>query len=401
MSIFRQLVTAVLVAPAFASAPVAAQGLHAAVEAAWARSAAGQAQPARTNEAAARRDAAHAWLPESPTISLAHRNDVLTGNRGAREYEAGVSVAVPWPSTRSGAVGVADAEAAQVGSRGVERKWRLAGEVREAYWLWRIAAAEQRLAARKVLDARRLADDVERRVRLGEVRDLDLAQARAAQAQVRVAQAEADAKTYRARRLFEVLTGVAPPPDAAETDRPGAPAVDDHPRIRALKVAVAVGQAKLRQARSSGWSAPELSLGVRRERDSRGERRDHSLLLSMRVPFPNASRERTQTAAAGADLVEAEAELALERERLAAEIAASREELAQARAATGFAQTRRRLAAEARDLTVRAYAAGEVDLATRLRLEAEHFEAELGAERASLEAARAVARLNQARGVMP
>lgn len=401
MSLSRLFLLAALAASAIPVVPAAAQPLRAAVEAAWGRSAAGRSQPARTDEAMAKRDAARAWFPESPSLSLAHRNDALTGNRGAREYEAGVSVPVPWPASRHTAVGVADAEAARLDARVLELKWRLAGEVREAYWQWRTSLAERRLAERKVTDARRLADDIDRRVRLGEVRSLDLAQARAVEAQARVALAEADTRLFRARRGFELLTGTAPPADGSETERIDAPAMDNHPRIRALKLAVDVGNARLRQARSSGWSAPEVGLGVRREREARDERRDHSLLFSLRLPFPNAPRERAQTATAGADLVEAEAELALERERLAAEIAAGREELAQARAAVGYAQTRRRLSVEAHGLTVRAYGAGEIDLATRLRTEAERFEAELGADRAAIEAARAVARLNQARGMLP
>jgi len=36
-----------------------------------------------------------------------------------------------------------------------------------------------------------------------------------------------------------------------------------------------------------------------------------------------------------------------------------------------------------------------------LRIEAERFEAELGADRTAIDAARAIARLNQARGVLP
>ncbi len=401
MPVSRLLLLAALCVLAVPGAPAVAQGLRHAVEAAWSRSVSGRAQPARVNESAAKRDTARAWLPASPSVALTHRNDVLTGNRGAREYEAEVSVPVPWPATRSGALGVAEAEIARTDARAIEHKWRLAGEVREAYWQWRSGLAERRLAERKLTDARRLADDVERRVRLGEVRSLDLAQARATEAQARVALAEADAKMSRARRIFEVLTGTAPPADGTEREHTNGPAMDEHPRIRALKVAVEVGNARLRQARSSAWGAPEVAMGVRRERDSRDERRDHSILFSVRVPFPNEPRARAQTATAGADLVEAEAELALERERIAAEIAAAREELAQARAAVGFAQTRRRLLTEVHALTTRAYAAGEIDLATRLRVEAERFEAELAAERAVIDTARAVARLNQSRGVMP
>ena len=64
-------------------------------------------------------------------------------------------------------------------------------------------------------------------------------------------------------------------------------------------------------------------------------------------------------------------------------------------------ETRFTLAADTQRLLAKAFALGELDLVSRLRAENERFESELNYTRATLDATRAVARLNQALGVLP
>jgi cobalt-zinc-cadmium efflux system outer membrane protein len=78
-----------------------------------------------------------------------------------------------------------------------------------------------------------------------------------------------------------------------------------------------------------------------------------------------------------------------------------RRELEQARAVMELTEARFTLAADTQRLLAKAFALGELDLVSRLRAENERFESELSFTRATLEAARAVARLNQALGVLP
>jgi cobalt-zinc-cadmium efflux system outer membrane protein len=168
-----------------------------------------------------------------------------------------------------------------------------------------------------------------------------------------------------------------------------------------LQRAVATAQAKLGQATQNLRNNPELELGVRRERITFGDTYDNSIQLGFRLPFGTDARNRPRIAAANAELIEAHAAFGLERARLAAEIEAARRELEQTRAVVLFAETRFTLAADTQRLLAKAFALGELDLVSRLRAESERFESELNFTRAKLEAARAVARLNQALGVLP
>jgi cobalt-zinc-cadmium efflux system outer membrane protein len=119
------------------------------------------------------------------------------------------------------------------------------------------------------------------------------------------------------------------------------------------------------------------------------------------LPFGTDARNAPRIAAANAELIEAHAAFGLERARIAAEIEAARRELEQTRVVVQFAETRFTLAADTQRLLAKAFRLGELDLVSRLRAESERFESELNFTRAKLDAARAVARLNQALGVLP
>lgn len=382
--------------------PVFADGtLRDAVERAWARQPAFQAQPARAEEFAAKRDAAQALFPEPPSLSVANRNDRLNRNEGVREWEAGIALPLWLPGEQGRQAAIVSAERDQYGTALAAAKLKVAGDVRDAYWQVRLAENELALVRRKVEEAAVLAADVERRVKAGDLSRVDLNQAQAAERLARAALAEAESKTFRARQGFSVLTGLSTLPSGEETPPAQVTLLDDHPLLAPLQRAVATNLAKLNQATQNLRNNPELELGVRRERNSFDDAYANSLQLRFRLPFATDARNKPRIAAANAELIEAHAAFGLERTRLAAEVEAARRELEQARVVVQLTEARFTLAADTQRLLARAFALGELDLVSRLRAENERFESELNFSRAKLEAARAVARINQALGVLP
>ncbi len=390
-------ITLLLLAP-----PLLADGtLRDAVERAWLRQPAYQAGAARREEFAAKREAAQALFPEPPTLSVGNRNDRLNRNDGAREWEAEIALPLwlPGEQRRQGAIALAERE--QYDSGLAAAKLKIAGEVRDAVWQARLADNELALARRKVAEAAALAADVERRVRAGDLARVDLNQAQAAERLARSILAEAEFKRFRAMQGLDLLTGLAALPGGEETLSPDAASIDDHPLLAPLQRAVATAQARLDQAAKNRRDNPELELGARRERSSFGDTYANSLQVRFRLPFATDARNQPRIAAANAELIEAQAALGLERTRLAAEIEGSRRELSQARELLVLSESRSALAADTQQLLAKAFALGELDLVARLRAENDRFEAELNFSRAKLEVARAVSRLNQARGVVP
>jgi cobalt-zinc-cadmium efflux system outer membrane protein len=391
-----------VIALAALAPPVCAAGtLRDAVERAWARQPAYQAQPARAEEFAAKRDAAQALFPEPPSLLVGNRDDRFHRDNGAREIGAGIALPLWLPGEQGRQVAVVSAERDQYDTSLAAGKLKVAGEVRDAYWQTHLAENELALARRKAQEAAVLAADVERRVKAGDLARVDLNQAQAAERLARAALTEAEVKAFKARQVFEVLTGFATLAAAEESVAPAPSALDDHPLLRPLQRTVVTAQAKLNQATQSLRSNPELELGVRRERGVFDEPYVHSLEVRFRLPFATDARNRPRIAAANAEMIEAQSTYDLERRKIAAEIEAARRELEQARAVMGLTEARFTLAADTQRLLAKAFALGELDLVSRLRAENERFESELNFTRAKLEAARSVARMNQAQGVLP
>ncbi|MGV3741163.1 MAG: TolC family protein [Burkholderiaceae bacterium] len=372
-----------------------------AVEAAWAKQPEARAFLARQEEMSARRDAASALFPAPPSIALSQRTDRYNDNRGERETEAEIAVPLWMPGTREAAQRVAEAESALLETKGVASKLKVAKEVREAYWQARLAQNEHHLTIHQASEAAELAQDVERRFKAGELARTDFNQARITERIARTKMAEAEARETRTLKIFAALTGMNKLPESAETLASGGKESKEHPQLIPLNSSVEVRRARLAQASAERREPPRLAVGMVRERPAYSSDYENSLRVSVQIPFATQSRNAPRISAANAELIEAEAAMALERDRLQAEIDAATTEFELARNVELLAQERHELAEDTQALHKKAFRLGELDLPTLLRSENEHFESELELSRARLEVGRAISRINQALGFLP
>ena len=385
----------------FTAASAHAETLRDAVEKAWERQPTAQAQSFRTAELAARVKAANAWMPAPPSIGLSERSDRLNRKAGSREVEAELSVPLWLPGQRQRESAVAAADQNLQRDALDSAKWKLAGEVRDAYWQVRSTEAERRAAVRRLDDAVALAADVERRLKAGDLARTDFNQAKGAEHTARSAASEAEVRTARALQAFTTLTGLETLPAGDEAPAANAPPLTEHPALRQLDRIALAADARMRLATDSRRDNPELTLAYRRERSSSIEPYGRSVTLGIRIPLATDARNEPKVAAANAEYIEARTAYARLKDQLQAELLASQRELLQARAALVLAEERQRLAAENDQLLGKAFSLGEIDLATRLRAAAERYAADADVSRSRIEAGRAVSRLNQAFGVLP
>ena len=396
----RALRAALLVAAASAL-PVpglAAGEWTALLDAAWAERQA--AADARQVQGDALRTAATARLPDAPSLTLAGSGDRVDPRRGAREWEAEVAAPLWWPGQRERALAVAEAERALQRATLERERWQLAGELREAAWALRLAQAEADAAEARRVQAERLADDIDRRVRAGDLAPLDLNQARAATAAAVAEAARGHASLLAAGQRLAALAPGGRVPPAAEWPATAA-AGDAHPRLAELDARAQLARARLAQAGRDTRDAPELALALTRERDDPAQPWQHRARLALRVPLGdhNASAPRQATAAAN----QADARQAIEqaRRQQAADRAAAEAELDAARRAEAALAERATLARQSLDWVEQAFRAGQLGAPVLLRAASERADAQAQADRARLEAARAVSRLNQILGSMP
>lgn len=385
------------VSPSYAAAPT----LKDAVEAAWARQPQARSFSARQEEMAAKREAASAMFPAPPIVSIQQRTDRYNENRGDHEAEAEIALPLWMPGTKGAAQRVAEAESGWLDMRNRVNKLKVANEVREAYWQARLAANEHHLTEHQASEAAALMHDVERRFKAGELARTDFNQARIAERLARARMAEAEAREIRVLKVFTALTGLVRLPEGAEMlandDQPGIEAS----RLAALNAAVQVNQARLAHANADRREPPRIGIGVARERSAYASDYENSVRISLHIPLASQSRNAPRITAANAELIEAEAALALERDRILADVEAAKAELEQMRKVELLAQKRHQFAADTQALHDKAFRLGELDLPMRLRSENEHFEAELALSRARLEVGHAISRLNQALGMLP
>jgi cobalt-zinc-cadmium efflux system outer membrane protein len=377
-----------------------------AFEAAWARQPETLAGPSQREAAQQLGQAARRWSPEPPALSLNLRSDRYLGRQaGQREQELGIAVPLWLPGERQRSQALAAAELAAVDSRSTAAAWRLAGSLREAWWAQQRARQNEALAQARERSAAALARDVQRRVAAGELARSDAHQAEGLLAAARAEAALAQAEATQATLALQALGVTAPPaelPEPLPADLPPGTEPDPaHPALRELEDRRQLAERSRALAATQGRANPELTLSATRERGAFGEDYGRSLTLGFKLPLGNEAGQRAKLATAGAAALEAEAQLMLERQRLAADQAGARARLAATELALQAAEQRARLAAEARGFIEKSFRLGESDLPTRLRVELEAFEAQRQQALARLARHQAVSTLRQALGLLP
>lgn len=374
--------------------------------AAWTRHSLSQTLPLQREAVAARRDAAAAWTPEPAAIEIGGRSDRFNADRGAQEVELGLALPLWLPGERQASQALAEAEGARLEGRAAAQRLQLAGELRNAWWEWRLARDEVALSDNALDSARRLRDDVARRVAAGDLARADLHQAAAALASAQAEQADAAVRLEAAAARLQWLTGQRPA--ALNGDGEAAPAkaveadwLSAHPELQAAQARFEQARQAQALARSRSRANPELTVSTRRERGASGEAAERSWSLGLRIPLSSSARHGAAIAEAGAERVEAEIDVERERERLqqTAQLARSQWQAAERRRQAS--EERAQLARETQRFFDKAFRLGESDLPTRLRIAQETFAAERAASRARIQESAALSAYRQALGLLP
>jgi cobalt-zinc-cadmium efflux system outer membrane protein len=385
--------------------------LRTAFEATWARQPEAQALAARRDSARAQAQASQSLTPEPVAMELSTKTDRLNRNVGTREYEVGVAIPLWLPGERGRSQSLADAEGRSVESSATAAQLRVAATVREAWWSWQRARAELEAARGQLDNVRRIAADVGKRLQAGDLARADQHQADGAVAAAEAAVAQAESTLTAALQHLRALTAM---PDlvaaiditpAAEPEPPASVTqtvdLDSHAEMQALKDRAAVAEGTVAVAAAQTRASPELTIAATRDRGAYGESYQQTFTVGVRIPFGGGARHDARVAAARADAVELQAQMALERARLASERESARARTDAARAQLAAAERRALLARESRGFFDKSFRLGETDLPTRLRIEAEAADADRQVARARIELAAAISGWRQALGLLP
>ena len=382
--------------------------LKQALDAAWQISSQSRSLDNRRSELAAKEKAASSWISGEPAAGIAHRTDRLNKNEGFREYEAELELPLWNPGMRNAAQADVAAQRTDFDGQFQLAKLKLAGELRTLSANIATAQADLDLNQRKLLDATALAQDLNRRVKVGENARVDGLQAQVLVQQAQAAMAQAQSQLTRLQNQWRSLTGMASiaPPDERLAGQIGdetlaAPVSAEHPALRSAQAQLGSAQARLALADADKRDPMALGLGVGHERSTFAAASETKLRIGLRIPLGGDNRNAPKRAAARAELDTAQAELDALQRQLPNEITATTAELRAARTAQTAARERARLSTEVQTLITKSWRLGESDLPSRLRADNEQFEASLSLARASIDVQRAIANLNQAHGILP
>jgi outer membrane protein TolC len=142
-------------------------------------------------------------------------------------------------------------------------------------------------------------------------------------------------------------------------------------------------------------------IGGKRERGSSSDSYDNSLQVAVRIPFNIGPAAKPEIAAAGRTLAEADASRLRLQRQLDTELRTADRELETINQRLVLAREQNRIAAENLRLARRSFELGESDLVSLLRVQTLAFAAERAEQQLKILRRRAIAKYNQAAGVLP
>jgi len=374
--------------------------LQQAVDSAWRRAPVARTLEARQDEAAAARGLAGSWLAANPILGLSQRNDTGASGRDQRESDLSVSTSIWLPHQKRARETLAERSAEEIAAHLGATRLEIAGLVRSR--LWEAAAARVMLDEREghVQHLEQLAEEVQRRVKAGDLARSDglLAEQEVLAARVQVLHARTAAADALAR--YRVLTGLPElpalePEPLHDTDAPA------NPRLQAAQASEQRARASLRLAEASRAAPPTVALSVRREDERALREPARSIGIALQIPLGSAGRNRSIEAQASTVIATAAAEAAQAQASAVADVEVARERLANARLALATADARAVALHEHTALFAKAFQHGERGLAELLRSHALTHEADVAVAQQRVALGLAHASLNQALGILP
>ncbi|MBK7000116.1 MAG: TolC family protein [Rhodoferax sp.] len=379
-----------------------AQTLGDAVQHAWSRQPLASALSAREGEAQARADLANGMLPAPASLSLSNVSDKLSTDTGKDAWELELAMPMWLPGQRGAREREAAAGLSEIDARRAALRLQIAGEVREAWWALANARQAARLAENREATAIALESDVLRRFKAGELARTD---ANLATNESLIAKSELlDAHTVLRQldQAYRVLTGKDAPTHLVEESPPSSMEVPaSHPQLSASLASSQLAHSRLNVAQESRREAPELAIKLVRERGDFGTPYANALGVKLTVPFSLGAKVRQETSAAHAEVLQADAELAIAKQRIELEVTRNKLDSEAARQQWINAQKRMELNADTLRLAEKMFALGESDLSALLRARASAFESEASFNRQRTAYFASISRLNQSLGVIP
>ena len=356
---------------------------------------------AKKIEIDAKNKRANGILPAAPSIGLLNRNDAITSNRGEREWESELELPVWLPGQRTARETLARDAALGLSETRATLNLQVAGMVRNALWDIAMMSHQATLAKSRHLTSLALLNDVEKRVKAGDLpkTDVMLAQNEAYQSETFLLRAEAEVK--HAQYRYKLLTGLNTIPEAFTEQQVKTSLNDNHPAIRDASKKILVADDERNLIKVERRENPTVSISARTQRGAFDNQTNETVGLKLRIPFETEAQSAPLVANAEMNYAKNQAEAQHLRYALEAAFHEAEHNLEVTTAELAITTKQHANAQESLRLAKKAFALGETDLVSLLRVQASAYEAERAMKQRQIQLQWDTAHYNQAAGEMP
>ncbi|MGC8698195.1 MAG: TolC family protein, partial [Halothiobacillus sp.] len=354
------------------------------------------------------------WLAGAPIIDGLYRSDQPMSNFGAVEMQTDVRLPLRHFGQTQAWQTLAREAMLNGQTRATANRLALLGHLRQLAWDWRRAEAEWTAAQIRLDLMTRDLKAVSLQVKQGEAAEVDRLSVESRLLAVQDQLAAAQMLRDNAQARWRHLTGADALPSDLGTDTAellqqlNNPSFDtpegllaEQPLLKQMASEVGLTTARIAAERVAGAGAPELGIGVKRDRGDRGMPYDNSLFVTLSLPIGGQKYRDPALAAMTQQRAAAQVALIKTTQQLIGEVAALRQRinawplrLSRLDASAALAEKTLKLKQKARQM-------GELDWSQVLSFERDAAEARLQAKLGHIEYEADISSLKQTLGLMP
>ena len=344
---------------------------------------------------------AKSWLPNAPAISIYHQNDTMTSARNERDWQVFLEVPIWLPKQRLYRSKVAELSLQDLDSSRESVKLKVAGSVRDALWDIEMNSKQVLLANERIKLANQLELDVDKKFKAGELAKTDLMliqqERMLAERQLLLTKAE----LMHARHRYILLTGLNEMPVQFEEGLSPKEDFEQSPIWLAAQSKVNLAQGESELVESEKRENPQVMVNARNSQGAFDTQYNQSLGFTVRIPLDNPGRSGPLQSQAEKQIANAMTERESLRLAMLADLHEAEHNLNTTKLELEIATRQLEIAREQARLSKKAFALGESDLTSVIRIQAQAFEVENTVALRQTQYQWNIARYNQAVGVLP
>ena len=357
---------------------------------------------AKKQELEARQIHAKGLLPAAPSIMLRNQNDQLLSRNGESEWELGVELPIWLSGQRKAREAIANASLQNLNSHTQNIRLQLAGMVRDALWEIQLRQGLADIAKNKYDATSQLQQDIEKRVKLGDMAQKDLLVAQTDTLQAESEKIYAEAEVQHAKFRYTNLTGLKVIPAEFTEAKSNKSELDEtHPALVEANDKIALSEQRSNLTKIESRDNPTVIIGTRSLRGASDTQYNNSLGITLRIPLQTESRNAPLLAAAEVQNSEQQANLSQLKQLLAAAMHEAEHNFEVGLTQLEVLTKQNSIAHQSLNVTRKAFQLGELDLSDLMRVQTQAFNADRSLKNQQIQQLWNTARFNQAVGELP